>query len=475
MSIVPNSIDPTNTPQSPARPWKSAFVWMVVCSLLFENVYNGCNWITAQRSGVGTWYFSWELRIPFIPAMIVPYWSLDLFFVGAFFVCANLSELHLLRNRLIAAIVIAGICFLLFPLQLAFPRPDVTGFFGLLFAALRSFDQPYNLSPSLHIALRTIIYPVYIPRVDGLAKVGLRIWFLLIGVSTIFTYQHQVIDIFTGWILAIVCLYVFAQQEPAIDCSRRMRNRRVGLYYAIGAIMAIGIGWASWPLGCILLWPSCALALVSAGYLWLGSSVYRKLGGRLPVSTRVLLGPVPFGQWLSLVYYRRQCRPWDEVVPGLLIGRQLNGREAADAVQQGVTAVLDLTSEFSEALAFREIAYYSLPILDLTAPTTHQLQAAVTFLHDQTALGKVYVHCKAGYSRSAAAVGAYLLEYGHAADVEGALKMLRKVRPSIVVRPEVRQALIDYQAARAGRGYHDGHATSGCSAKTAQSTHVEDN
>ena len=151
---------------TPIGLWKSALVWMFFCSLLFELVYDGCNWITAERIDVGTWYFAWEMRIPFVPAMIVPYWSLDLFFIGSFFVCSSSSELRILRDRLTASILIAGVCFLLFPLRLAFPRPDVAGVFGSLFAALRSFDQPYNLSPSLHIALRTIVYPVYLACVS---------------------------------------------------------------------------------------------------------------------------------------------------------------------------------------------------------------------------------------------------------------------------------------------------------------------
>jgi hypothetical protein len=464
MSIGPRKLDATPLDLLPAAPlpaalpptlptpiglWKSALVWMIFCSLLFELVYDGCNWITAQRHDVGTWFFAWEMRIPFVPAMIVPYWSLDLFFIGSFFVCSNFSELRILRNRLTASILIAGVCFLLFPLRLAFPRPEVAGVFGSLFAALRSFDQPYNLSPSLHIALRTIVYPVYLPRVTGLARMVLRVWFLLIGVSTIFTYQHQVIDIVTGWILAIVCLHLFAEEDPAIDRSWRVRNGSVWGYYAAGAIAAGVVAWLCWPMGVFFLWPGCALAIVAAGYLGLGSGVYRKRRGWLPFSTRVLLGPVLLGHRLSLVYYRRQCRPWDKVLPGLLIGRCLSEREAEIAVSQGVVAVLDLTTEFSEAPAFLVATYRNLPLLDLTAPTTRQLQDAVGFLRDQIVRGTVYVHCKIGYSRSAAVVGAYLLECGYAANVDEALEILRLARPSIIVRPEALRALADFATSQA--------------------------
>ena len=36
-------------------------------SVLFLIVYGGCNWITARRPNVGTFYFEWERTIPFVP------------------------------------------------------------------------------------------------------------------------------------------------------------------------------------------------------------------------------------------------------------------------------------------------------------------------------------------------------------------------------------------------------------------------
>ncbi len=191
---------------------------------------------------------------------------------------------------------------------------------------------------------------------------------------------------------------------------------------------------AAWPWGLFLLWPAAALAMVAGGYFGLGPGVYRKAGGRLPLSARFVLAPVLLGQHLSLAYYRRRCRAWDEVAPGVLVGRKLSEAEAAAAVRQGVTAVLDLTAEFTEAEYFRATNYFNLPLLDLTAPTQGQLHEAVAFLAREAAKGTVYIHCKIGYSRSAAVAGAYLLATGEAATVEEAVARLRQVRPSVVIR-----------------------------------------
>jgi predicted protein tyrosine phosphatase len=195
----------------------------------------------------------------------------------------------------------------------------------------------------------------------------------------------------------------------------------------------------------LLLWPGVALGIVGIAYFGVGPIIFRKTGGQLPWSTWFVLGPCLVGQYLSLLYYRRQCRPWDKITPHVWIGCKLTDRKANTAIRAGVTAVLDLSAEFSEARPFRTIIYKDIPILDLTAPSSGQLSEMASFIAEQSRSGIVYVHCKIGYSRSAAAVAAYLIMSGEAADLEEALAMLRKARPSIVIRPEVISALSEFE------------------------------
>src|SRR5438067_242319 len=89
----------------------------LLLSLLFLLVYGSCNWITSQRTDVGTWYFQWERHIPFVPLMILPYMSIDLFFIAAPFLCRDEQELRTLARRITFAILAAGACFLIMPLR----------------------------------------------------------------------------------------------------------------------------------------------------------------------------------------------------------------------------------------------------------------------------------------------------------------------------------------------------------------------
>lgn len=222
-------------------------------------------------------------------------------------------------------------------------------------------------------------------------------------------------------------------------------NLRVGAYYVAGAVLLALLAGAGRPWGAFLTWPALSFAVAAIGYFGAGPAIYRKKDGRLPLTTRVIMAPMLLLQDLSLRYYRRQCRPWDEAMPGLLMGRLLDGREAGDLLARGVTAVLDLTAEFSEAELLRGTAYCNLPILDLTAPTIFQLRSAVAFIREQSEKGVVYVHCKIGYSRTAAVVGAYLVAAGQARDADEAMARMREARPPMIIRPEAVAAL---------RGFH---------------------
>ena len=389
-------------------------------SLLFVVVYGSCSWITAHRHDVGTWDYSWERFIPFVPLLIVPYMSIDLFFAAGPFLCQSRAELATLSRRIGFAILAAGVCFLLLPLKMAVPRPQPAGWTGVIFAFLHGFDQPCNLFPSLHITLRTILADLYARHTRGFLRACSHVWFSLVGFSTLLTYQHHFVDIVGGFILATFCFYLFREnsvKQPVLP------NRRVGLLYAVGATLTVGIAIFGWPWTGILLWPALSLAITAAAYWGLGPAIFRKTGGRLPLSARLLLAPNLVGQYLSLHYYRRECEAWNQVTPRVWIGARLNEHEAREAVHQGVTAVLDLTAEFSEPRAFRRLAYCNIPVLDLTELDASQLRQATDFIRQHATSGIVYVHCKVGYSRTAAVVGAWLLASGQAASVEMALNL----------------------------------------------------
>jgi predicted protein tyrosine phosphatase/membrane-associated phospholipid phosphatase len=411
-------------------------------SFLFLVIYGSCNWIAAHRADVGTINFAWERDLPFLPVMIVPYMSIDLFFIAAPFLCRTDIELRVFVKRIAMAIIVAGFCFLLFPLRFAFPRPHATGAIGIVFDWFRGLDRPHNLFPSLHITLCTLLAQTYSQHTRGLPRVALCIWFGLIAASAVLTYQHHVLDVVGGFALAGYCFYFLRDSEPAEHANR---NFRIGLYYATGALLMVSVALLFWPWGAACLWPAAAIIIVASGYFGAGARIYHKTAGRLPLSTRWALGPCLAGQYLSLIYYRRLCDAWNEVTSRVWIGRVLSNAEARAAVDAGVRAVLDVTAEFSAAKAFRSIRYRNVAILDLTAPTTKQLHEIVDFIREESEHGAVYVHCKVGYSRSAAAVGAYLLASNRAQSVDEALAMLRQVRPSIIVRPEIIAALSTFK------------------------------
>jgi 1-acyl-sn-glycerol-3-phosphate acyltransferase/predicted protein tyrosine phosphatase len=227
----------------------------------------------------------------------------------------------------------------------------------------------------------------------------------------------------------------------------RAPHRRIGVRYAAGALLLVGVAAAAGTAGLLLVWPAASLAVVAGAYLGARTNVLGKRRGRMAAPMQLLLGPWLLGQWLSLRYYRRRGYTWDVAAENVWIGARLNEREAADAVRSGVTAVVDLTAEFSEPRVFRALAYCNLQVLDLTAPSLEQLREASAFIVDHAKQGVVYVHCKAGYSRSAAVVGAYLLRTGLSRDVDECLSRLRQARPSIVIRPEVEAALRAFAAA----------------------------
>ena len=417
-----------------ARP---RLAWAVGASACFLGIYFLVNWIASLRRGVPGLYFGWELRIPLVPVMIVPYLSEDVFFFFSPFLCRTPGELRRHGVRLLLAVIIAALFFLLFPLHIGWPREPVSGASGLLFALLRVLDRPYNLVPSLHLALLVLLWVVYSRRTRGIVRIAVQGWFVLIGISTVLTRQHHLIDVVTGLMLGWLCLYLLPDGRSAEAPFER--SVRLAVIYAALASACLAGATLLPPGSLVLIWPAISLGVVSAGYMALGPIITRKSDGRIPPHVRLVLGPYLAGARVA-AWLRRPAGP-SRIAPGVLLGGHLGPAQARALLDAGVNAVLDLTAEFSEQPALRRVCYLCVPVLDLVPPSPSQLEAAVNFIEQRSRGGIVYVHCALGYSRSVCAVAAWLLRTGSASTAEQAIGQIKQARPRAVARAGQMRAL----------------------------------
>jgi hypothetical protein len=455
--MAPRDVIPLSSHNAPPRDWLAAALWSMLLSCMFICVYSACLWITDNRQDVTSVFFGWEWGIPFIAWMIIPYVSIDLFFVAAPFVCANERELSTLVRRLTFVILTAGVCFLLFPLRMGFERPIVEGFFAGWYELLNNLDRPYNLVPSLHIAQWAVLWTVYGRHTRGALRLAVLGWFTLIAASTLLTWQHHVIDIIAGQALGLLAIYLFREggDETKVDAAPVTRNILMGLRFAVVAAALAVVGWLLRPWGILLLWPAISLGAGALAYVSLGPAIFRKENGSIDAATRCVLAPYLIGSWLTFPHYRRHSPAWAQVTENLIIGRRLSDAEARRLIREGITAVLDLTAECAAAREFAPLAYRNVPVLDLTVPTPSQFRAGVGFIREQVGGGgKVYVHCALGYSRSASVVAAYLLVEGRAATAAEAVAQVAAARPQILVSDCALQAIEAFARQRGGDADH---------------------
>ncbi|TXI47285.1 MAG: hypothetical protein E6Q50_13420 [Lysobacter sp.] len=431
------------------HPWKQAALWLAFLAPFFYLSYGFANHLAAQRGDVPSVVFDWEYGIPFVAWTIFPYWSVNLFYGLSLFLCRTRTELHAHGKRLLTAQLVAVTCFILFPLAYSFGQPAADGAAGWLFAALRGFDKPFNQAPSLHIALLAILWDGYRRWLPQGWHWLLHGWSLLIGVSVLTTYQHHFIDIPTGALLGLFCLWLWPLEGGGpwrtARWARDPRRWRLAAFYAIGAavcfaLAAFGVarigGGALW-----LCWPGVALAFVALHYAFFGAHGFQKdAAGRLSIASRWLMAPYRWGAWLNSRAWTRGHAPAVRAHGRVWLGRMPT---AAQARALGVVRLVDVCAELPAPTG---IPTRCVPMLDLIPPSAQALRDAADAIQAQLDAGDgddgaVLVCCALGYSRSAAAVAAWLLRQGHADDVDAAIARLREARPQLVLHDAHRLAL----------------------------------
>lgn len=199
---------------------------LTLCTFVFIIVYNLSTWYASSQHNVPSLTFEFERYIPFLPLSIIPYMASGVFFCLVFFLCKDKYQLKILTWRMLFVIMISGIIFVTVPLRFSWTKPEVSdSILKLLFYFLKAADSPFNQSPSLHITFAFIFWSVF--RDLSKWRVFFMIWLVLVGISTLTTYQHHLIDILSGAILAHLSFIIIPYRKN----NPEYRNVRLANYY----------------------------------------------------------------------------------------------------------------------------------------------------------------------------------------------------------------------------------------------------
>jgi hypothetical protein len=182
-------------------------------------------------------------------------------------------------------------------------------------------------------------------------------------------------------------------------------------------------------------WFAVDLLVVAVAYLWGIALVF----GKTPHGSMRLLVALPMLPFLlaTWIVWRIQttilAEPiWNEVVPGLWVGRRCRWRQ----LPPGVTSIIDCTAGFpSDGVSRRTMRWLSLPILDGCAPTWGDCLQAFKFI-DQESNPALFVCCAQGHGRSVTLAAVLLMKWGLAATAREAFEMIKRHRPGASLNGE---------------------------------------
>ncbi len=196
-----------------------------------------------------------DLAIPVAPAWTLVYASLCLSVVLPLLV---VRERKLLRRTMLALLAVMSVGyagFLVYPT--IGPRPVAVPGSGFAAWGLRltyALDSRYNCFPSLHVAY-SFVAALACHRVNR--RVGLLavLWASLVGVSTLFTKQHYVVDVLAGAAMGIAASAAILRgypREAIPDADRRLAPRRAAIAVGIFGIL-IAVLWGIYATGLVSL------------------------------------------------------------------------------------------------------------------------------------------------------------------------------------------------------------------------------
>lgn len=418
---------------------KKAFA-LSLCSIVFAVVYNFSMWHVSNLEHVESFVFDFEKHIPFLSWSIIPYMTSGVFLCLIFFLCKTRAQLQILTKRMLFITVLAGLFFVLFPLKFLLPKPDVgDSFLNFNYYLLELFDSPFNQSPSLHIAYAYVFWTIFRTLKKGWRSV-LMICLLLLGISTLTTYQHHFLDILTGSVLAHLSFIIFPENKN----DSEFRNFHIANFYFLFGWIFVTVSLllnqffgAFW---LILIWPAIVMFIV--GYHYQKNNIYflKDKSGQIAFYKKLFYFPYIFIYRILWIYLRKNQIPL-EILPQVFISSRLSNSDLKNFPVDRHTFVYDLSAEIEEHTKIRdETIYFCVPYLDIASFDLKETENLITKIaqnHKQLQDGgKILIHCTMGYSRSSV-IGILLMKKILSLPIDQAITKTKSVNEDIVIHTYV--------------------------------------
>ncbi|MCW4630492.1 dual specificity protein phosphatase family protein [Marinomonas rhodophyticola] len=182
-------------------------------------------------------------------------------------------------------------------------------------------------------------------------------------------------------------------------------------------------------------WFALSFFTVSLAYLLNKPTIFRKRSdGTVPVYIRWVFMPFLWSTQL----YNSWARSTDSVPAlqkiddGLYLARRLFPSDIHDIKNANISAVLDVTAEFSSLnwMSYQaDIDYLNIPILDHSVPSDTQIHRALNWIHTHRKTGRsVVIHCALGRGRSVFMMAAYLLSQKPKSSPDAIMDKIRDIR-----------------------------------------------
>jgi membrane-associated phospholipid phosphatase len=224
------------------RPYPVTISMVLLVLLIPLYIFIGDLWMQGRALHVPA--IPLDYAIPMRPSWSLIYGSLYVFVILPLLVVRQPAQIRRTVSAYLMIWITAYFLFLLYPTVAPHPAKIVEqDFFAwVLGSVIYNCDVPYNCFPSLHVA-HSFVSALTCYRVHRGVGIAAIFWASLIGISTLFTKQHYILDVIAGVALGCIAYLVFLRSYPSEEIpelDKRLAPALASVFIFVHALVVFG-------------------------------------------------------------------------------------------------------------------------------------------------------------------------------------------------------------------------------------------